>query len=70
MLVGDANARNTTMTPPASEYWKRNSFRCWDAQRSQTLPHPSQGIETGLDTYELPKKKCAGGLRAQIYFPT
>jgi len=47
---------------------KITSFRCFGENWSNpnTTPQPPSG---GIDTVELPTKYCAGGVRAQTYFP-
>jgi len=64
MITGNAMLRSTnTKAPP-----KITSFRCFGANWADpnTGPQPPSG---GIDTVELPKTYCAGGVRAQTYFP-
>jgi len=64
MITGNAMLRSTnTKAPP-----KITSFRCFGENWSDpnTTPQPPSG---GIDTVELPTKYCAGGVRAQTYFP-
>jgi hypothetical protein len=69
MLVGDPATR--TLNANSAET-KSLTYRCFDARRSQGLSGaaPGGGISSGVDTYALPDKQCAGGLRSQVYFPT
>jgi hypothetical protein len=71
MIVGDAMLRSHNTT---SDEAKALSFRCFNANRQNLIPMPGEvswaGRESADDTYELPKKACAGGIRAQIYYPT
>lgn len=63
MVVGDAMARNHTGTTEANSL----SFRCFDANFGGNPGNPHPG--TGTDTHELPNKQCAGGIRANTFFP-
>jgi len=64
MLVGDAARRELN---PGTE--RQNCFRCYTG--------PNYGGDTGapcmdnrVDTPDLPKKPCAGGIRTNVAFPT
>jgi len=67
MITGNAMLRSTnTKAPP-----KITSFRCFgvngsDPNSATGYPQPPGG---GVDTVELPTTYCAGGIRAQTYFP-
>jgi hypothetical protein len=69
MLVGDPATRN--MNTNSSEA-KAISFRCFSAGKPEATngPAPGGGISSGVDSYALPNKVCAGGIRSQVYFPT
>ena len=62
MLVGDPKLRERKDTP---EY-QGISFRCFEANWG------GEGGATGAgsDTRDLPNKPCAGGIRANVFFPT
>ena len=69
MIVGDPMIRNKTFVDPNSSEGRAISFRCWNANfgSDPSYPHPGTGP---LDTIELPKKTCAGGIRSNIFFPS
>jgi hypothetical protein len=64
MLVGDPNKRTVDTTMK-----RQNCYRCYTG--------PNFGGDTGapcqdnkLDTQELPKAQCKGGIRSNVLFPT
>jgi hypothetical protein len=63
MIVGDAMTRSYNSS---SSEAKSLSFRCFDANFGGYAGAPG----TGSDTPDFPKKFCAGGIRANIFFPT
>jgi hypothetical protein len=69
MIVGDPMMRNGSRVDPNSAQGKAIGFRCWNANfgTDPSWPHPNTGP---LDTFELPKKACAGGIRSNIFFPS
>ena len=69
MIVGDPMMRNSSKVDPNSAQGKAIGFRCWNANfgTDPSWPHPNTGP---LDTFELPKKACAGGIRSNIFFPS
>jgi hypothetical protein len=44
------------------------SFRCWAANYGGV--NAAQPPGTGTDTHYLPNKKCEGGIRSNMYFPS
>ncbi|KAF9525223.1 hypothetical protein CPB83DRAFT_859972 [Crepidotus variabilis] len=68
MIVGDPMIRNNTFINPDSGEAKALSFRCFDANFSG--PSAPYAPGNGFDTVDFPKQKCAGGIRANIYFPS
>ena len=61
--------RSNSNVDPNSAEAKALSFRCFNANfgSDANWPHPGTGP---LDTVELPKKACAGGIRGNIFFPS
>jgi len=45
------------------------TFRCWESTGFTDASNSSPPGVGRYDTVELPKKKCAGGIRANIFFP-
>jgi hypothetical protein len=64
MLVGDPTVR-TDRTKKDNEA-RQLSFRCFDRNFGGRGAEPGGGD----DTLFLPKKACAGGIRANTFFPT
>jgi hypothetical protein len=64
MLVGDPTVR-TDRTKKDNEA-RQLSFRCFDRNFGGSNAAPGEGS----DTMFLPKKACAGGIRANAFFPT
>ncbi|TFK27243.1 hypothetical protein FA15DRAFT_666535 [Coprinopsis marcescibilis] len=68
MITGDPMRRSGPASNPDDvESWAL-SFRCWSNPRgaSNNLP-PGAG---SYDTIHLPKQRCTGGIRANIFFPS
>ncbi|KAJ2912083.1 hypothetical protein MD484_g8333, partial [Candolleomyces efflorescens] len=62
-------ARPTELDPTQPESWSL-TFRCWE---SKAFNDPSNMYPPGggpYDTFELPKKKCPGGIRSNTFFPS
>lgn len=68
MIVGDPMIRNKTFVNPNSGEAKALSFRCFDS--NFTSPSMAYAPGNGDDTVDFPHRKCSGGIRANIYFPT
>ncbi|KAF9523414.1 hypothetical protein CPB83DRAFT_799362 [Crepidotus variabilis] len=68
MIVGDPMLR-TKNVDKNSVAWHTSTFRCWE-QLNMSGPGSQYEPGAGLDTIELPKKKCPGGIRSNIYFPS
>ena len=68
MTTGDPSLRNKTFVDPNSGEARALSFRCFDRDFSGRTAPFAPGM--GYDSVEFPKEKCAGGIRANIYFPT
>ncbi|KAG2014380.1 WSC domain-containing protein [Coprinopsis cinerea AmutBmut pab1-1] len=70
MITGDPMKRSGGPKDVNSvESWAL-TWRCWE---STGFLDPSNRYPPGAgpyDTIELPKKKCAGGIRANVFFPT
>jgi hypothetical protein len=69
MIVGNPMIRNKNGIDANSPEGRTSTFRCWGAnyQSDASWPHPGTGP---LDTVELPKGKCAGGIRSNVFFPS
>jgi hypothetical protein len=67
MIVGDPMLRSMNTSSAES---KSLTFRCFAANFGNNRSAPGGGLNSGEDSYNLPNKKCTGGIRAQIYFPT
>lgn len=70
MITGDPRMRDGLPPDPAIVASWALSFRCWD---SQDFYDPSNSFPPGggqYDTVHLPKKKCNGGIRSNIIFPS
>ncbi|KAF6759662.1 hypothetical protein DFP72DRAFT_137343 [Ephemerocybe angulata] len=70
MITGDPMRRSRPALDPTSpEAWSL-TFRCWE---SKDFGDPSNSFPPGggpYDTFELPKKKCPGGIRSNTFFPS
>ena len=66
MIVGNAMARSRDVDHNSAEYTAL-SFRCWDKNFGGDIGAPGLGPN---DTPYLPDRPCAGGIRANIYFPS
>ncbi|RXW19477.1 hypothetical protein EST38_g6367 [Candolleomyces aberdarensis] len=71
MITGDPfrRIRPTEIDPTQPEAWSL-TFRCWE---SKAFNDPSNMYPPGggpYDTFELPKKKCPGGIRSNTFFPS
>ncbi|TEB24315.1 hypothetical protein FA13DRAFT_1766064 [Coprinellus micaceus] len=70
MITGDPSIRLSDPSDPAKVASWAVSFRCWDSPDpfgpSNTYP-PGAGQ---YDTIHLPNKKCDGGIRSNIFFPS
>ncbi|KAJ2922961.1 hypothetical protein H1R20_g14123, partial [Candolleomyces eurysporus] len=70
MITGDPSIRTGVPSDPARVGSWALSFRCWDSPDpfgpSNTYP-PGAGQ---YDTIHLPNKKCNGGIRSNILFPS
>ena len=65
MLVGDAMARSRTGT----KLKRQNCYRCHTGPNfGGDVSAPC--MDGNIDTEYLPKKKCPGGIRSNILFPT
>ncbi|KAF9522009.1 hypothetical protein CPB83DRAFT_151407 [Crepidotus variabilis] len=67
MITGDPMIRSKTVDKNSFAA-HTSTFRCWDANFSGDGSQYEPGA--GLDTIDLPKKKCNGGIRSNIYFPS
>ena len=69
MIVGNPFLRNGTTMGQNTPQGKAITNRCFNANfgSDNSYPHPGTGP---LDTVELPKKACAGGIRSNIFFPS
>jgi hypothetical protein len=63
MLAGTAEAR--TLQPGFV-----NLYRCYDSYDSNMFFQPNPMGVAASDTYSLPTKYCAGGIRVNTFFPT
>ncbi|RXW12938.1 hypothetical protein EST38_g12916 [Candolleomyces aberdarensis] len=70
MITGDPSIRTGVPSDPAKVGSWALSFRCWDSPDpfgpSNTYP-PGAGQ---YDTIHLPNKRCNGGIRSNIFFPS
>lgn len=71
MIVGDPMLRSSKkgLDPTRAEAWAL-SFRCWE---TEGFFDPSNSYPPGAGKYDavhLPDKFCAGGIRANIFFPS
>ncbi|KAJ3500223.1 hypothetical protein NLJ89_g9888 [Agrocybe chaxingu] len=68
MIVGNPMIRQKNVDPNSFEA-RSLTFRCFGAnfQSDAQWPHPGTGP---LDTIDLPKRACAGGIRSNIFFPS
>ena len=71
MITGNPmlRARDTRVDTTSPEAYAL-TFRCWE---STSFSDPSNMSPPGggnYDTVEFPKKKCNGGIRANIFFPS
>ncbi|CAA7260885.1 unnamed protein product [Cyclocybe aegerita] len=70
MITGNAMLRSYDRIDPDSADAYSVTFRCWES----TAPFdPSNMSPPGVgnyDTVHLPNKKCPGGIRANIFFPS
>ncbi|KAF1994653.1 hypothetical protein P154DRAFT_548934 [Amniculicola lignicola CBS 123094] len=62
MIVGDPTKRTFDNSAEA----RTQSFRCWEPEFGGVAAAPGGGTDTRF----LPKKPCAGGIRANHFFPT
>lgn len=67
MITGDPMIR-TKSVDKNSVAAHTTTFRCWD--KNFGGPGASYEPGAGLDTIDLPKTKCNGGIRSNIYFPS
>ncbi|KAJ3510660.1 hypothetical protein NMY22_g15911 [Coprinellus aureogranulatus] len=69
MIVGNPMIRNNTHRDANSAAARAITWRCFGANfgSDPSYPHPGTGP---LDTIELPKKACAGGIRSNVFFPS
>ena len=69
MIVGNPMVRNNTHRDANSAAARAITWRCFGANfgSDNAYPHPGTGP---LDTIELPKRACAGGIRSNIFFPS
>jgi len=66
MIVGDAMARSRDIDPNTAES-QALTFRCFGEGFTGNDGAPGNGPN---DTVDLPKRKCLGGIRSNIYFPS
>jgi len=66
MIAGNAMARSRDIDQNLAEY-SAYSFRCWEKNFGGDIGFPGLGPN---DTPYLPNRPCAGGIRANIYFPS
>jgi hypothetical protein len=69
MIVGNPMVRNNTHRDANSAEARAITWRCFGANfaSDNAYPHPGTGP---LDTIELPKRACAGGIRSNVFFPS
>ncbi|KAJ2926694.1 hypothetical protein H1R20_g10409, partial [Candolleomyces eurysporus] len=69
MIVGNPMVRNNTHSNSNSADARAITFRCFGANFGSDpgYPHPGTGP---LDTIDLPRRACAGGIRSNIFFPS
>jgi hypothetical protein len=69
MIVGNPMIRNKNGIAADTSEARFSTFRCWGANYAgdPQYPHPGTGA---LDTVELPKGKCLGGIRSNVFFPS
>ena len=70
MISGNPMIRaKKNLDPNSPEAWS-SSFRCWE---TEGFFDPSNSYPPGAgpyDTVAFPNKFCAGGIRANIFFPS
>jgi len=66
MIVGDAMARSRNIGPNTAES-QALTFRCFGEGFTSNIEAP--GLERN-ETDDLPKRKCLGGIRSNIFFPS
>ncbi|TFK39534.1 hypothetical protein BDQ12DRAFT_650069 [Crucibulum laeve] len=66
MISGDPFIRNNTWIPPNTAVSRALTFRCFSDNFGNNNGSPG----AGTDTVNLPKQKCTGGIRSNIYFPS
>ncbi|KAJ3543931.1 hypothetical protein NMY22_g2970 [Coprinellus aureogranulatus] len=70
MITGDPMRRSRPSIDRTIPESYSLSFRCWE---SKQVFDPSNMFPPGAgqyDTFELPKKKCPGGIRSNTFFPS
>ncbi|RXW15714.1 hypothetical protein EST38_g10140 [Candolleomyces aberdarensis] len=70
MVTGNPFRRSRPDIDPTIPESYSLSFRCWE---SRDIFDPSNRYAPGAgpyDTFELPRKQCPGGIRANIFFPS
>jgi Domain of unknown function (DUF1996) len=71
MITGNPflRARDTKVNANSPEAYAL-TFRCWDSQNEFDPSNMSPPGGGNYDTIEFPQKKCNGGIRANIFFPS
>jgi len=70
MITGNPMLRNYDAVDPTSSERYALTFRCWESTNFMDPSNMSPPGGGKYDTVELPNKKCAGGIRANVFFPS